>query len=162
MKNIRFFFLSENFQFLVVKFSVYLDRRVFVIGTFSWCRLYVLHCDVSENPMRTEHLFSSFRVASELRVRFCANKTGLSTPSLPLVFRLTIPRRFLCGSSSLFVTSVDSYMAFMSLFVPFLSFFWCLGKAVLRDCGVSSVSSHIYFFKLQNSENVHTPNNVDP
>ena len=30
MKNIRFFF-SENFQFLVVKFSIYLNRRVFVM-----------------------------------------------------------------------------------------------------------------------------------
>ena len=25
------YFLSENFQFLVVKFSIYLDRRVFVM-----------------------------------------------------------------------------------------------------------------------------------
>ena len=31
MKIIRFFFLSENFQCLVVKFSIYLNRRVFVI-----------------------------------------------------------------------------------------------------------------------------------
>ena len=31
MKNIRFFFLSENFQFLVVKFSMYLNRRVFIM-----------------------------------------------------------------------------------------------------------------------------------
>ena len=30
MKNIRDF-LSENFQFLKVKFSIYLDRRVFVM-----------------------------------------------------------------------------------------------------------------------------------
>ena len=30
MKNIRVF-LSENFQFLVVKFSVYLNRHVFVM-----------------------------------------------------------------------------------------------------------------------------------
>ena len=30
MKNIRFF-LSENFQFLEVKLSIYLNRRVFVI-----------------------------------------------------------------------------------------------------------------------------------
>ena len=30
MKNIRIF-LSENFHFLVIKFSVYLNRRVFVI-----------------------------------------------------------------------------------------------------------------------------------
>ena len=36
MKNIRvFFFLSENFQFLVVKFSVYLNRRVFVMVSWS-------------------------------------------------------------------------------------------------------------------------------
>ena len=25
----------------------------------------------------------------------------------------------------------------LSLFVPHISFFWCLGKAVLRDCGIS-------------------------
>ena len=30
MKNIRIF-LSENFRFLAVKFSVYLNRRVFVM-----------------------------------------------------------------------------------------------------------------------------------
>ena len=30
MKNIRFF-LSENFPFLVVKFSIYLNRCVFVM-----------------------------------------------------------------------------------------------------------------------------------
>ena len=34
MKNIRF--LSENFQFLEVKFSIYLNRRVFVM----LCRFY--------------------------------------------------------------------------------------------------------------------------
>ena len=28
-------FLSENFQFLEVKFSIYLNRRVFVMGTVS-------------------------------------------------------------------------------------------------------------------------------
>ena len=32
MKNIRFF-LSEHFQFLLVKFSIYLNRRVFIM----WC-----------------------------------------------------------------------------------------------------------------------------
>ena len=32
MKNIGIF-LSENFQFLVVKFSIYLNRRVFVMKT---------------------------------------------------------------------------------------------------------------------------------
>ena len=33
MKNIRFFFfLSENLPFLVVKFSIFFNRRVFVIA----------------------------------------------------------------------------------------------------------------------------------
>ena len=32
MKSIRVFFLSENVQFLEVKFSLYLNRRVFVMG----------------------------------------------------------------------------------------------------------------------------------
>ena len=32
MKNIRVF-VSENFQFLEVKFSIYLNRRVFVMKT---------------------------------------------------------------------------------------------------------------------------------
>ena len=32
MKNISVFFLSENFQFLEVKFSIYLNRRVFVMN----------------------------------------------------------------------------------------------------------------------------------
>ena len=31
MKNIRVF-LSENFQFLEIKFSIYLNRRVFVMN----------------------------------------------------------------------------------------------------------------------------------
>ena len=33
MKNIRFFFLSENFPFLVGKCSIYLNRSVFVMTT---------------------------------------------------------------------------------------------------------------------------------
>ena len=32
MKNIRI--LSENLQFLVVKFSIYLNRRVFIMNTW--------------------------------------------------------------------------------------------------------------------------------
>ena len=34
MKNISF--LSENFQFLEVKFSIYLNRRVFVMDGFKF------------------------------------------------------------------------------------------------------------------------------
>ena len=38
MKNIRIF-LSENFRFLVVNVSVYLNRHVFVMESNSWCTL---------------------------------------------------------------------------------------------------------------------------
>ena len=44
MKNIRVF-LSENFQFLEVKFSVYLNRRVFVmLGYVLWLWLFLNIC----------------------------------------------------------------------------------------------------------------------
>ena len=33
---------------------------------------------------------------------------------------------------------------FQTFFVPHLSFFSYLGRAVLRDCGISWASSHIY------------------
>ena len=36
MKNIRDFF-SENFQFLEVKCSIYLNRRVFVMFVIEFC-----------------------------------------------------------------------------------------------------------------------------
>ena len=40
-------------------------------------------------------------------------------------------------------TTVISCMAFaLSLFVPHLSFFWCLGKGVLHDCGISWLYLH--------------------
>ena len=41
--------------------------------------------------------------------------------------------------------SVVSHVAFVSsLFVPHLLFFWCLGKAGLRDCDIARVSSLIF------------------
>ena len=40
MKNIRFFF-SENFSFLVVKFSIYLYRHVFVMCC-GFCLVFVI------------------------------------------------------------------------------------------------------------------------
>ena len=49
MKNIKSF-LSENFQFLVVKFSVYLNKLVFVIAQTKRLYIYIflffniVHC----------------------------------------------------------------------------------------------------------------------
>ena len=58
-----------------------------------------------------------------------------------MVFLLTVPRLFLrCNTLCLCV----SYVAgLLFLFTLHFSFFWCLsfGRAVLLDCGISSVSS---------------------
>ena len=40
-------FLSENFHFLVVKFSIYLNRRVFVMDSFSYL-------------LSTSHIYTSY------------------------------------------------------------------------------------------------------
>ena len=42
MKNIRYF-LSENFHFLVVKFSVYLNRHVFIMKEVQTEEFVFLH-----------------------------------------------------------------------------------------------------------------------
>ena len=41
-------FLSENFQFLVAKFSVYLNRQVFVMFSCcgSFCNIYILNVSI--------------------------------------------------------------------------------------------------------------------
>ena len=43
MKNSRVFFLSEKFQFLEMKFSIYLNRRVFVMGLTTCQSVRVIH-----------------------------------------------------------------------------------------------------------------------
>ena len=40
-----FFFLSENFQFLEVKFSTYLNRRDFVMKKFKSCEILQFHLE---------------------------------------------------------------------------------------------------------------------
>ena len=41
-----------------------------------------------------------------------------------------------------------SYVA-LSLFVPHLPFFWCHGRVVLRDCGISLVTSLVCLWNIQ-------------
>ena len=41
-------FLSENFHFLVVKFSVYLSRRVFVMGHRNYFMINLHESDFAE------------------------------------------------------------------------------------------------------------------
>ena len=55
MKNIRVF-LSENFQFLEVKFSIYLNRHVFVMLTTTAADNILLFLYVSDKIKTTFHL----------------------------------------------------------------------------------------------------------
>ena len=58
-------FLSENFHFLVVKFSVYLNRHVFVMGHYAELCIFV-----AENiPMQIDNFFIVFQ--------FSFDQTGL-------------------------------------------------------------------------------------
>ena len=111
--------------------------------------------------MQTEHLFV-IEAAWDIRVKFCASKTGL-TPSPPPPPTNPSPPPHTHGNNFptdrskavplllfFFVcASVVSYVALvLSLFEPHLFFFWCLGRAVLRDWGISWISSHICFVLL--------------
>ena len=61
------YFLSANFQFLVVKFSIYFDKRVFVMG-FIYSLIYsnVLYLIRSGSA-----LFITFLEWSSLKLLFC-------------------------------------------------------------------------------------------
>ena len=53
------------------------------------------------------------------------------------VFLVTVPRRFFCCSCSLFVRlCFHMWRLCFPYFFPNLSFFWCLGRAVLRTSGI--------------------------
>ena len=58
-------FLSKNFQFMVVKFSVYLNRHVFVMQTALMCRLICIFagctCSALENAV--PRLISIFKIS---------------------------------------------------------------------------------------------------
>ena len=86
-------------------------------------------------------LFSYLFSASELRVRFCSCKTGLNPSGFPTDRSKVVALLhfyFVCASVVSYVTFV------LSLFVPRLSFFWCLGRAVHSECGISWVSSLMF------------------
>ena len=61
---------------------------------------------------------------------------------------MAAPLLRLCFVRALMVSYVAlmvSYVAFvLSLFVPHLFFYRCLGKAVLRDCGIFWVCPHLF------------------
>ena len=103
----------------------------------------LFHYDVEwmrqRKPMRPSYI-CKMTDASELRVRFPVNKTGLS----PHKFSTDCSKEILLLQFFFVCSSLVSYVAFvLSLFVLHLSLFWCLGRAVLHGCGISWVSSNI-------------------
>ena len=64
MKNIRNF-LSENFQFLEVKFSIYLNRRVFAMLLPSHDFSCINICQVSRKMFKHEAVRPSVQISSE-------------------------------------------------------------------------------------------------
>ena len=82
--------------------------------------------------------FPTDRPASILYKSTAGRYRPVSYPNGPITARC----RFIKNAYS--ALQGGSYVTFvLSLFVPHLSLFWCLQKAVLPDCGVSWVSSLI-------------------
>ena len=78
-------------------------------------------------------------------------RTERSKPSI--VFLLTVPRRFLCCSFSLFVCRWFD----LSFFVPHLPFVLCIGKVVFHDYRISLVSSLILVYASINRVQTRDP-----
>ena len=92
------FFFCKNFHFLVVKFSVYLNRHVFV--TRSRKQGFVFYINhYLRKIIRTEEILKIYRTDS--------------------IFLLIVPRQSLCLRSSFFLRWKFHYVGFvLLLFVP--------------------------------------------
>ena len=91
--------------------------------------------------MWTEHIFVT-GATSELKARFRANIPSLSSSHSR--FPTDRSKAVILLQFFFISASVVSYLAFvLSLFGPHPPFFWRLRRAVLRDCGISWVSSLI-------------------
>ena len=82
-------------------------------------RLLLLHCNVA-------YIFWSFIIFKPI--------TGV----LKIYMRPTWPTFSLSGPENV------TLHIFSFVFVPHISFCWCLGRAVIRDCGISCVSLLIF------------------
>ena len=71
----------------------------------------------------------------------CTERTFPTDPSKAV---LLLQCFFVCASEVSYVASV------LSLLFPHISFFWCLGKVALHDCGISWVS--LVFKKAEGSQ----------
>ena len=118
-----------HFAFCFVSVFVFVVS-VFVVSSSSWCLGRAVVCDCGTPWTFLLPFLLLFGATSGDKGEVLRRYNWFKPLFLNSTFILTVPRRFFCCSSSLF-----SNVAFvLSLFVPYVSFFWCLGKAVLRKC----------------------------
>ena len=119
MKNIRFFFLSENFQFLVVKFSIYLNRRVFVmLSLVVYVRKYNLRTGTSSQNRHFTHVHA-YRVRYPCAFLSAAKSIPYRCPSWinVAIYEITHMRHcYIRDSSNSTLTSRRSILWMMSCF----------------------------------------------
>ena len=130
-------FLSENFRFLVVNVSAYLNRRVFVMNILVYC----IYCIVQ--PL--SDCVSSVRTKTVPRRFYCC-RSSLFVRVVFVCFLFLLVSGKGCGlwlwHSLYFSFTFNSYVMFvLSLFEPHLSFFWCHMKALLLGGGIFWVYS---------------------
>ena len=120
------FFFSKNTR----EFDIVLTWTVNILTTNNWALMWIKRCFVVI-------LSPAYTFRKTVVVVFIHHPTSDAQRWFkpPVVFLLTVPRWFLY-CSSLFVRL---WFHVGCLFCPHFSLFWCLGMAMLRDCGISWV-----------------------
>ena len=124
--SLTFFMCSGRTQIAIEPFALFYHSEWALYLCFT-----VMFHWWGRGPLRGPNIHLYFGAASELRVMFRASRTGIS----PLLSPLPIAVCLLIISLLQFFfihMSVVSYITFvLSSFVPYLSFYWCVGKAVI-------------------------------
>ena len=142
MVKIIWVFLSENFQFLEVKFSIYLNRHVFVMS------LSMIH-------VRQEASSKNSRFYAPVVFLLTVQRRSLCCSSLFVrrwfhsynVASTSMQRHDVASTFKRRCINVICPLGCDVCFVICPSF-WFLGKAVLSECGISWVSLLIFLRKI--------------
>ena len=102
-----------------------------------------LVCSVKKDPLETENtpkfFHSTYIERIAVRVEFSKTLVKLYTEPSDVCWKPLRPSNALslhCSSPLLERLWFHIWHSFCPLFVPHISFFWCLGKALFCDCGL--------------------------
>ena len=139
------FFLSENFQFLKVKFSIYLNRRVFVMPVFTTYKYILL-----KSIIESHHLLPAIAYAMPFIVTRNSNMSSI-------VFRDTILLNDIFG---LFFSASRNALFSVTLWSRFLQkyTFWILSCRWLFFC----VRSQLFFIIHYSKRHFPVRQQLDP